>query len=197
MFQFQNIAKILFVVVLVLLIPTESFCQLKYEKESRVRAEHVVEGAKSFIDSLKILGKIKWYYEENFTGNSYEAKFIVNKENFSVEFDTLGNIQDVEIVTDFQKLKNPIRKKILGFLGSSFDHYRVNKIQVQYLGERGDLQQLVLGKSEAQSLTMNYEIVVRGKKERETKLYEFTFTEKGDLQKSSEIVLKNSDNLEF
>jgi hypothetical protein len=44
---------------------------------------------------------------------------------------------------------------------------------------------------------IRYEIVVQGKVGREKKEYEITFSETGELLKSSEIILRNTDNLAY
>lgn len=71
--------------------------QTKYEREFRMSEKKVPQKAREFVHSMDFESKVKWYFEENLQGNSIEAKLKQQGQQYSVEFDTLGTLQDVEV----------------------------------------------------------------------------------------------------
>jgi hypothetical protein len=153
--------------------------------------------AREFIGSFGITKKIKWYYEEGLNSSSVEAKFVFRDRKYSVEFDTLGMLQDIEVVTAWEEIPDPVGRAISAELDGAFSKYRVRKIQLQYTGQKEVLRSLVLDGPSAGPCTTRYEIVVRGKKDSRPALYEVTFNSEGKIEKISKIVFKNTDNLEY
>jgi len=90
-----------FIATLIILIfesySNKLFAQEKFEMESRLKQNDVPSNALNFIDSLSLKNKVKWYLEEGIERKSIEAKFKRSGKKHSVEFDILGNIEDVEI----------------------------------------------------------------------------------------------------
>ncbi|MDQ4139839.1 MAG: hypothetical protein M3142_04880, partial [Bacteroidota bacterium] len=131
--------KILFFINVILLITNQTFGQTKYEKEYRLKPQEVPVEARKFVDALRFSGKVKWYFEENLKGNSIEAKVTNNQKRYSLEFDTLGNLQDVEVQIDWLEIPEVTRNNISGSLDSEYSDYKINKIQVQYTGKNSIL----------------------------------------------------------
>jgi hypothetical protein len=71
------------------------------------------------------------------------------------------------------------------------------KIQIQYSGDITTMLLLARGENTQDSYTTRFEIEVKGKREKNPKLYEITFGHKGNMLKIEEIIFKNTDNLEF
>lgn len=183
-------------VLLLLCSNSRSFSQGKYEKESVVKADEVPIKASHFIDSLKLLKSVKWFYEEGLNSHSYEAKFKHEKRNYSVEFDTLGNVEDVEVLVDPDELSKKISDAINAHLNNHCDKFKIVKIQIQYSGKATDLIRFIQG-GDADGITRKYELVVRCKSEKEVDLYEFLFDHEGDFLSKSLIILNNSSHLEY
>jgi hypothetical protein len=188
---------IIFFLVLIGAFQLDASAQQKFEKESRLKPEDVPALAGQFIEAVELDTRWKWYFEENLVGNSVEAKTKYNGEWYSVEFDTSGKIQDVEIETDLQEMKENVSRNILMALDSMFNSHKIDKIQIQYTAETSVLI-AILNKNAGQADSkIQYEIVVKGKTTGRPKLYEFTFTDNGKLLETSEIIFRNTDNLEY
>ena len=170
--------------------------QQKFEKESRMKWDKVPLPAKHFIDNLEMQTTWKWYFEENLEGNSVEAKTKYKGRKYSVEFDVSGNVQDIEIEKNWSELDDDLRRNITKSLDSLFSRHIINKIQIQYSAENSVLLAILNNKANRYESKIQYEIVVGGKKTGRPKLYELTFTGKGELVESSEIIFRNTDNLE-
>jgi len=172
--------------------------QVKFEKELRVKVADVPSEALNFIQEFLPERKVKWFYEEGNFGNSFESKFKHDGLKYSVEFDTTGKIQDIEILIQFDEIEAYISNKIRSTLNQLFENHKIQKIQVQYTGNVYDLLSLnQLSKANTQQLGIAYELVVKGKMDGEVKLLEFNFSQSGDLVQKSELHLQNFDNLEY
>lgn len=174
-----------------------TFGQEKYEKEYRIKKEEVPESAKSFVILPDFNGNVKWYFEENLTGNSIEAKFKYQNKKYSIEFDTTGKLQDIEIETTIKSMPGHLTNKIISQLDSLFVRHKTRKIQLQYSGNIQSIGNLIKNKSKERHYSTNYEFVVKGKVNKLWQLYEITFNDKGSLITKSRIVFRNTDNLEF
>jgi hypothetical protein len=176
---------------------TSAFSQLKFEKESRLKRADIPPLAFELIESLAIPGKIKWYSEENLTGNSVEAKFRFNKKYYSIEFDTGGNLQDVEITIEIFEIQEGVKESIFKKLESEFNKYSIQKIQAHYPGKNPEILSIIKNPPKETGNNIKYELVVNGKTGNTTKQYEMVFDNKGILTEKKEIIQKNADNLEF
>ncbi len=171
--------------------------QQKFEKESRLKPDDVPTEALQFIEAVEMETNWKWYFEENLQGNSVEAKTKHQGKRYSVEFDVSGKIQDVEVEKSWQEMDEPLRSNILQALDSIFNSHKIDKIQIQYSAENPVLLAILNNKTDLSKFKVQYEIVVTGKKNGRPKLYELAFTENGELLESSEIIFRNTDNLEY
>jgi hypothetical protein len=171
------------------------FAQDKFEKESRIKSKEVPSKAFYFIDSLKI--KVKWYKEEGLNTKNFEAKFKHKKIKYSVEFDSLGNIEDVEIGLDWQKIKSDLRDSIQVQLQKDCSRHRISKVQRQFTGSEKDLFALLITGNNLDALTIKYEIIIRCKQQNKVNLFEYLFNDKGILISKSKIIFKNSSHLEY
>ena len=172
--------------------------QVKFEKERRVKSVEVPLAAFNFIQEFIPGRKVKWFYEEGTFGNSYETKFKKNGFKYSIEFDTIGKIQDVEIIIQIDEIEGYIYENIKTRLNQILENYSIQKSQIQYVGNIYDLLSLNdLKKAHIQQLGIAYELVVKGKIDGEVKLIEFNFSQTGDLIHQSELHLQNFDNLEY
>lgn len=189
--------KILFFIKVILLLAAQAFGQTKYEKEYRLKLQEVPLDARKFVEALPFSEKVKWYFEENLKGNSIEAKVTSNQKRYSLEFDTLGNLQDVEVQIDWMEIPEASRNNISETLGSQYSDYKINKIQVQYTGEVATLLSLLKNQKTNNWYSTKYEIIVKGKKNKQLKLYEITFSQTGGVITIAEVIFRNIDNLAF
>jgi hypothetical protein len=169
----------------------------KFEKEYRIRTEEVPEKSFQFIHSADNDFSEKWYFEENLEGNSIEAKFKYNREKYSVEFDTTGNLLDIEVETSFKELPDNLQASLQNSLQNTYSKFTIRKMQVQYSGAIDSFADFIAESEKAKQYTIYYELVVKGRKNREWNLYEMTYNNLGGLEKTEQIILRNTDNLEF
>lgn len=173
--------------------------QEKYEKEYRIGQDQVPQSALDYITKFNFNKKIKWYREESLIGASVEAKTKYQKQRYSIEFDTLGGLQDVEIKINFEDLNEAVQRSICDILSQEFDRYKLQKIQQQFSGSaKNILSYLKLQTNERlPNIKIQFEIVLAGKRASKVELYEYTFSEQGGLVSKSHIVLRNTDILEY
>lgn len=188
--------KITFLIFLFAL-PFNLAGQIKYEREYDLEKEKVPGIAKTFIDSCCPNSKVKWYGEESLTGKSIEAKINYKGSLYSIEFDTSGHIQDVEKNIGLHDIPENARLAIVNKLDSVFSKHKTDKIQVQWVGSNQALYELIEKSNSTLPYTISYEIEVKGRKGKSTKMYEVLFSMDGSILKLSEIVQRNTDNLDY
>ena len=171
--------------------------QQKFEKEFRITEKEAPAKAISFIKEAPFDRRIKWYREESNNGQSIEAKTRYRKILFSVEFDTLGNVEDVELKIPFHNITESTIKVIEAHFENDFDKWKVVKTQVQWIGADKDLISQIKGLDPKSSFAKNFEIVVEGKSNGEFKLYEFLFSNSGEIIRKDEIIPQRTDHLDF
>ncbi|MDC8004080.1 hypothetical protein POV27_08445 [Aureisphaera galaxeae] len=181
----------------IMLVSFTSLAQAKYEKEIRLKETLVPQVALDFVQSLSFSKKIKWYKEIGINTSSVEAKTKHLGKRYSVEFSMDGTLEDVEIQIKKEEIPENARLRITEYFTSKFGKYRINKIQIQYSGDPTVLLPFLKREKVSTEINTNYEIVVSARVNRAYKKFEFLFSEKGDYLKSAEIVLKNTDNIEY
>jgi hypothetical protein len=176
--------------------------QNKFESEQRIDRSKVPAPALRFVDSFTH-EKVKWYLETGLTSTTVEAKFKKEKRKYSIEFDSIGEIEDVEIVLSENELSVHVKRAIQGHLDSSFQRSRLRKVQIQFRGDALKMKQLAIFHLDqipifSRDLKVRYEIELKGKPRGERpRLYEYTFNEKGNFLFRKTIVFRNADHLEY
>ncbi len=171
--------------------------QKKYEKESDVYRSEVPNRALDFIESVELDSKINWFYEENLKGNSVEAKFSYKAHQYSVEFDTLGYLQDIEVEIPLNNLAERVILKMKENLKGEFAKSSILRVQKQYSGNINSFETFLGTTDEHSSYTVRYETEIKGKKNKRMKLYEVLFTSEGFIEHIDEVIFRNNDYLEF
>ena len=190
--------RIIFISLILFSFPgINTFAQEKIEKESRIDLTAVPKNAQSFISDLALYNKIKWYLEQGINQTTIEAKFKHNGKKYSVEFDSIGNIEDIEVEISWKDLEVGVKESIKKQLDLNCSKYKINKIQTQYLGNAKNLSFLFKQNSNTQKLETNYELIVRCNQENEVNLFEYLFNHQGKLISTSKIIFRNSSHLEY
>jgi hypothetical protein len=189
----------LFLLILLIGLPYSNnlFAQEKFEKESRIKQRDVPSKALLFMDSLKYKAKMKWYEEEGLTRKSIEAKFKHNRTKYSIEFDTLGNVEDIEIEVNWQDIESDITDPVFNQFKLDCSKYKIVKVQKQFTGSENELFSLLINGTNGEQPKIKYEIIVRCNQQKEVNLFEYLFNNKGILIAKSKIVFKNSSHLEY
>jgi len=180
-----------------LIFSGQLLAQQKFEKEVSVQSTEVPARALNFIAALPFEQNVKWYKEIGLDKVSFEAKFRYERTRYSIEFDTLGYVEDVEIEVSTDDINSGTLKAISAQLESDCNRYRISKVQRQYSGQPIDLLSY-LNTGEGQStLIIRYELVVACRENRKLTPYEYLFSEDGQLISVAEIIFKNSSHLEY
>ncbi|WP_339610291.1 hypothetical protein [uncultured Planktosalinus sp.] len=185
------------IIILIGIVSTNIQGQEKFEKESRLKSKDVPKTALNFIEEAQISGKVKWYIEYGLETTSIEAKFKMNRKWYSVEFDTLGIIEDVEIEIKFKDLKTKIKKAIESTLNNICETHKIFKIQKQFSGDQNVLISVLKQEETQESFDIKYELVAKCVKENKSEQFEFLFSDEGQLINTSKIIFKKSNNLEY
>lgn len=174
-----------------------AYGQEKFEREFTMKATEVPGPARAFIDSCSFDKKIKWYKEESQEGISFEAKTKFSGSWYSIEFDTLGNVIDVEIKVKPKQLETKQLNKIKNALSGRFDRFKINKVQGHWEASDTTLLEMIKGGTTPRDYKFAYEVVVRGKKGKEWQAYELLIGPDGTVIRELIIVRRATDNIEF
>ena len=89
-----------------------TFSQEKHEKEERIERSDFPEAALKVVNSLPTNCKrTRFYKETDGEKYSFETKFKYRKKNYSLEFSVNGQIEDLEVITQFKHIKNQNKRK--------------------------------------------------------------------------------------
>jgi len=189
-------SRLLAITFILLAVEGNLISQSKYEVEHHIRSADVPLKALKLVETLPLRGKVKWFYEENLKGNSFEAKNKSDHHRYSIEFDTMGNFLDIEIDIRWKQVDTMVQTKIQEDLSERFEFSKLRKIQIQY-SDPSHLP-IVVGKGSIKfNLPHRYEIVLEGKKNNLYQLFEVTYDQHGKWIKSYDILPGNSDILEY
>ncbi len=171
--------------------------QVKYEREVRVPEKNVPPKAREWLkDAFEDIENAKWYFETTPEMNSYEAKFKWRRYNYSVKFDTLGLIVDIEKKIELSEIPKSTRSAILSYFEDHFHSYKILKIQEQATGDEDDLEDFI-DDNEEEGITLRYEIEFHGVNAEGNKLWEALFSIDGKLIMLREIHLSPNFNIDF
>ncbi|MEM6523185.1 MAG: hypothetical protein AAGF85_10975 [Bacteroidota bacterium] len=182
--------------LLLLAVFSSVVAQQKDEREQRIRETEVpnliLEELEPYVKDLKV----KYIYEIDGEDSSYEAKFRSKSRLFSVEFDTLGQLEDVEIGVKFKALEKVLKDKIEKYLKESSSSYKVLKCQKQYVYVSGEasetLRHAILNESHT---PVNYELEVDMTVQKALHSYELLFDSAGTLISKRSIINRATDNV--
>lgn len=169
---------------LIFYILTINFCfsQVKNEREERIERSNFPKIAQHYFD--KFIGEskyLKFYKETDGKKISYEAKLKINGRHYSVEFDTEGKLEDVEIIIKERHIAKEARQKINYYLSKQYKKSRLLKIQKQYINDckltdKAFIAQIIENPGPNY---IHYEIIAEVITKDERLLKELTFTDKG------------------
>lgn len=131
--------------------------QSKIEIEKRIRPDNVPRKALKAIEKvLEKSVKLKWYYEQDGAHRSYECKFKYNRYKYSIEFDTLGQLEDAEILIGSSQLPTSVVQS----LHRNFNKLKIRRAQIQFLKFYEKLLDAQFLKTALQSKEAQFEIEI-------------------------------------
>ena len=187
--------KFLFFFIAISFSVINCFGQFKYEREYKIKVQDVPSQAFSLLNDIAFDKKIKWYKEESQDGTTIEAKTRYNGFKYSIEFDTSGQILDVEKTITFDDVDTSVKSLICEALSGTFETFKIRKIQQQAKSSAPALKQWIQGENSA--VEIRFEIVVEGERNQEEDQYEVLLSENGRVEKLAKIISRPTDNLEF
>lgn len=172
--------------------------QVKNEREYRIKIgdfpEKAIQELKGYMKNAR---RIRYFQEVNHKNVSFEIKLNLEGFKHSIEFDSLGNLEDVETVIKKHEMPSAPLKGVEQSFDSEFTRYRIVKIQRQYPKEAFNSNEEVFNKAfqNHESPEVNYEIVVAGRKKEGFKDYEMTFNSNGELLNIREFISLAYDHI--
>lgn len=174
---------------------TLAYSQDKQEREYRIKESAVSAKALEYVEKNFEGVRMRWYGEENLDGKAIEAKGKRDGKLYSVKFSTEGELQDIEMVVNFNSIPENVKTAVEKNLNDRFSKFRIQKTQIQWVGDQAELASLIRGEKITGTYATNYEITLQGTKDRRTDYYEVLADYKGELLRESKIVQRTNQNL--
>ncbi|GAB3883008.1 hypothetical protein [Spirosoma agri] len=171
--------------------------QQKYEREYRIKSSAVPPKAARFIDDVFAKTTVHWYGEESLTGRSIEAKLKFRGNQYSVEFDTSGTIQDVEMLIRYNQIPAKTRTKLTDQLNQKFDRFSVVRTQQQWTASLADLKTAIQTDAVPALVQVRYELTLNARKNRSANYYEVLCERTGAVVQVRQLVQRNTNNLMY
>jgi len=168
---------------------------IKIEIEKRIRQEQTPPTIIQALQPLLIkASKIKYYQEKDSSSTFYEVKLKYKGKALSIKFTEGGDFYDLEETVALKKLPNPTQDSILAYFSSQYMKYKIKKTQIRFTSAQPQLIELYLKNVQtAFSKAIEIEAFVKLEKDHQSGLYEFLFTEKGELLAKSKILTREAD----
>lgn len=185
------------VVLLFLCYGMCSFSQSKSEREERISAEDFPEIALSYFNIIsQDVNYLKFYKETDGNKKSFEVKFKFKRAHYSVEFDTLGHLEDIEVVIKKRHIPEEIKKVIWKYFKNNFKKSTLVKVQKQYVNttKKGDKQFIQHILQRPYNKHTHFEIIAEIKNRETHELREFTFDRYGKYQKSRKVTTSSYEH---
>lgn len=179
-----------FSVLLFLMCVSFSFSQSKDEREERIPISEFPEVAQHYFDNFSDKVKyLKFYRETDGDKQSFEAKFKIKKLYYSIEFDTLGKLEDIEIVIKEKHIPKNTYSNVSEYFESKFKKVRFLKIQKQYVNytnysDKAFIQHIVEHPNDKHT---HFEIIAETKTDETHQLREFIFNKDGKFESSRKV----------
>jgi hypothetical protein len=174
------------------------FAQNKYEREFRIRKSQFPVVAHDLIkDKITDAKRLRYYKEIDSAKISFEAKFKKDRLWYSVEFNEDGALEDIEILIKPIDIPSDTYTKIEDYLDREYAKYKIKRLQQQYLATPNEAVEITL-KNAFQNLmlpSINYELIVSGKKDRSYIQFEFLFDAQGNFLNKRQSLPPNYDHV--
>lgn len=173
-----------------------AFNAQKVEREFRISQDEFPARAIQFLNAANVeLKRVKWYEEIQEDKMSFEAKVKIEKILYSIEFDSLGHIEDIEKLVPFKKLPPGVQHVLCSALKSELGKYKIIKTQIQFTHFKKN--KFNLNELSDQNSTVNYEIKLYDKKDKSKRLMEYLVSDKGEILSSQEVIIRSTENLTY
>ena len=173
------------ILVLCCTMVVQGTAQVKYERAFRILKKQFPQKALQTISGeLEEARKIRYYKEMDSTGITYEVQFKRDRLRYGVAFNAEGTLKEIEIDVKQVDLPDASWQHIQNYLTRTFKKVRVRKMRQQYPVIGSESQEQTL-KNAFQNLllpSINYALMVSGKKTRGHERYELLFDAEGNFR---------------
>ncbi len=176
----------------------QGVAQAKYEREYRIKKSEFPEMAHSLLNNeIPKVKRLRYYRETDSTKTSFEAKFKKDKLHYSIEFNSEGILEDIEITIKEVDLPNDTFLAIVAYLKKSYPKFSIRKIQQQYpvLKERPVKNTVREAFQNLMLPYINYELLVSVKKADGRQDFEFLFSAEGTFISKRKLLPPNYDHV--
>lgn len=189
--------KIVLFLIILLSSAQSAAGQSKYERESRINRSETPQAMQELINRMQLGSKIKYYKESQLNGHSYEVKTKINDHLYSIEFDSDGNIEDIEQTIHFKEISQESQTTICTILYQELRKFKIEKIQEQWTGNADILVLSINNRKASPQVVLAYELVVAGIRNNHLAKYELLISPTGELLSLREIIERSYQNIEF
>lgn len=184
-------------VMLLMLLASVSYGQ-KREIEKAVSSADVPENAKKWLDdTYEGNPNVRWFFQTDGEKEVFEAKLKWKRKWHSVEFLPDGEILNIEILMRHKDLDKEVQQNLSTYLNDTYQRSKIDRIQIQYTGDSGDLEDLIDENEMGPSLTIMYEIEYFGRQNGKNNIWEGHFDKQGNFIKKRAIELRSTDVLNY
>lgn len=184
-------------VVFIVLYSCQIHAQHKYEREFRILKSQFPADAITLINNnVQDVKRLKFYKEIDSTITTFEAKFKKDKLRYGIQFNADGALENIQFLIKPTDIPNETFIRIKSYLNNTFSKYRIRRMQQQY-SSINDITEKVF-ENAFQNLilpTINYKIIVTGKKDKGFTDYELLFNADGDLRNIRTSLPQNYDRI--
>ncbi|MBT8237118.1 MAG: hypothetical protein KJN65_00605, partial [Croceitalea sp.] len=107
--------------------------QIKDEREQRISNSAFPQNALDELRPfLKDVRRLRFYKEQDGKKVSYECKFKKDRLQYSIEYDSLGQLEDLEFIITHNDIPELSWTRISEYLEQNYNMRRIKKIQQQY-----------------------------------------------------------------
>jgi len=174
-----------------------AWTQTKVEREFRLKESEIPKAALDFTNKLTFEAKERWYREESENSHSIELKSKLFDRDISIEFDTLGRLEDVEIKLGATELDKLVLARIDSILVAKHDRHKILKIQYQLSDSEEVVLKYLAKEPDLVKTPHQLELVLRTSTRGAYEKWGYLFTQEGSLVSRIKFQLKNTDILDY
>lgn len=155
---------------------------VKAEKETHLDADEMPPSIIALMSQyLQKSKRVRYLRETDGNNESFEVKFFLDRVEYSVEFDTTYQLEDIEVTREKEELPASTFKMIDNSL-KVFGRYKIKRIQQQFSSSNiSDSEILQMVFMQQSGPTIRYELVISAKKGKVWEQFELLFDEDGKL----------------
>ena len=186
------------IIIIPALICMNSFGQIKYEREYRIKKSQFPDKGHALIDEqLADVRSIRYYRERDSAKVSYNAKFKADRLRYRMGFNQEGELEGVEIRIKEVDVPNASFDNIRKHLDENFNKYRVRRIWQQYpVSAHNSVEETI--KVAFQNLllpTLRYELMIAGRMDKGFEDFEILYDADGNFLMMRKSLPVNHDHI--